>query len=78
MKPSHWAGRNGSKPKKPGHKSAYKKPPATDSLLEQPIAESHGALPCPICGHPVDPKRLHPHMVRFHNVTIRSKGTWAA
>jgi len=46
-------------------------------LLEQPIAESLGTVPCKICGHPVDPKRMHPHMVRFHGAALRSKGAWA-
>ena len=32
---------------------------------------------CPICGNAVDPQRMHPHMVRFHGVAIRSKGAWA-
>ena len=37
---------------------------------EQPIAESNGAIPCPLCGHAVDPKRMHPHMVRFHAAVL--------
>jgi hypothetical protein len=56
-----------------GHKGQGKRKQNTESLLEQPIADSTGAVPCPLCGHPVDPKRLHPHMVRFHGVAIRSK-----
>jgi hypothetical protein len=46
-------------------------------LIEQPIADSSGTVLCKICGNPVDPQRMHPHMVRFHGVAIRSKGAWA-
>ena len=45
---------------------------SAEPLLEQPIAESAGAVPCRICGYPVDPKRLHFHMVRFHGAAFRS------
>jgi len=44
-----------------------------DSLLEQPSPEASSTVPCPSCGHPVDPKRLHFHMVRFHGASLRSK-----
>ena len=44
-------------------------------LLEQPIADVVGTVPCQICGHGVDPKRMHFHMVRFHGAALRSKGT---
>jgi hypothetical protein len=37
------------------------------------VAETAGAVPCQICGHPVDPKRLHFHMVRYHGLVFRSK-----
>ena len=49
----------------------------SDAFLEQPIAESASTVPCQICGHQVDPKRMHPHMVRFHGATLRAKGAWA-
>ena len=45
-----------------------------EPLLEQPIADSTANVPCPVCGHAVDPKRMHPHMVRFHGAAIRSNG----
>lgn len=42
-------------------------------LLEQPVADSLLTTPCPICGHPVDRKRMHFHMVRFHGAALRTK-----
>jgi len=42
-----------------------------EPLLEQPVAESATTVPCRICGFPVDPKRLHFHMVRFHGAALR-------
>jgi hypothetical protein len=49
----------------------------TEPLIEQPLSDTSGTVLCKICGHPVDPQRMHPHMVRFHGVAIRSRGTWA-
>jgi hypothetical protein len=40
-------------------------------LIEQPVADSIGAVPCAVCHHPVDPKRMHIHMVRFHGAKLR-------
>ena len=62
---------NGPKGKKAGPKARGDRKRRTEPLLEQPIAESVGAVPCRICGHPVDPKRLHFHMVRFHGAALR-------
>jgi hypothetical protein len=62
------------KPQKSRHRDRGKS--QNEPLIEQPIADSIGAVPCAICGHLVDPKRMHPHMVRFHNVAIRSQGNW--
>jgi hypothetical protein len=66
-----------------GKKSKIKKyggrrrggPPQKTSqrLLEQPVASPIGAVPCEICGHPVEPRRLHFHMVRVHGVALRDK-----
>jgi len=42
-----------------------------EPLLEQPVAETALTVPCRICGFPVDPKRLHFHMVRFHGAALR-------
>jgi hypothetical protein len=67
-------GRPGKKNKKGGRKFRNREAPKTDSLREQPIAESSETVKCPICGHPVDPKRMHPHMVRFHGAAAKSKG----
>ena len=44
---------------------------ASERWIEQPVAESNGAVTCPICGHPVDPKRMQPHMLRFHGGVTR-------
>jgi hypothetical protein len=59
-----------TKTKKTGFKARAKKRSRSEPLLEQPIAESTGAVPCRLCGHPVDVKRMHPHMVRFHGVAF--------
>jgi hypothetical protein len=66
--------RKGSKGKQTGYKGRGRRQPKPDSLLEQPTADAVGTVPCQLCGHPVDPKRMHPHMVRFHGAAIRSKG----
>jgi hypothetical protein len=66
-------GRKAHKGKKGGHKGQGGKRQQTAPLLEQPIAESVGTVPCQLCGHPVDPRRMHPHMVRFHGAAFRSK-----
>lgn len=47
-----------------GHANAY---------LEQPVADLAGAIQCQICGHPVDPKRMHFHMVRVHGAAFRDQ-----
>ncbi len=44
----------------------------TEPRLEQPVADRTGAVPCQFCSHPVDPKRLHFHMVRYHGTAFRS------
>jgi hypothetical protein len=65
------AGRKGPKGEKAGHSARGTRKRRTEPLLEQPIADSTGAVPCKLCGHPVDPKRLHFHMVRFHGAAFR-------
>ena len=42
-----------------------------ERLIPQPLGQTDGALRCQICGCPVDPKRLHIHMVRFHGAALR-------
>jgi hypothetical protein len=64
-------GHKGPKGERAGHKAGGTRTRRTEPLLEQPIADSVGAVPCQICGHPVDPKRLHFHMVRFHGAAFR-------
>ena len=64
-------GRKGPKGERAGHKGGGGRTRRTEPLIEQPIADSIGAVPCQICGHPVDPKRLHFHMVRFHGAALR-------
>jgi hypothetical protein len=66
--------RKGPKGRKIGRKVKGSRKRRNEPLLEQPIADSASAVPCRICGHPVDPKRLHFHMVRFHGAAFRSKG----
>jgi len=67
-------GRKGPKRKKTGRKTRAREKLKTESRLEQPIADSSGTVLCEVCGHPVDPRRMHPHMVRFHGVAIRKNG----
>jgi hypothetical protein len=64
-------GPKGQKGQKGGHKVRGSRKRSTEPSREQPIPESAGAVPCPICGHPVDPKRQHIHMVRFHGAALR-------
>ena len=64
-------GRKVSKGGKAGRKAKGSRKRRNEPLLEQPIANSAGAVPCQICRHPVDPKRLHIHMVRFHGAALR-------
>ena len=59
-------GRKPSKNKKAGRKPRGRGKSNPDTRLEQPIADSTANVLCEICGHPVDPKRMHPHMIRFH------------
>jgi len=56
-----------------GHKPKHGRQQRAEPLIEQPIADSAITVPCTQCGHPVDPKRLHFHMVRFHGVAFRHK-----
>jgi hypothetical protein len=58
------------KKKKTGYKASNRRPPRSRPLLEQPVAELNGAVPCLLCGHSVDAKRMHAHMVRFHGVAF--------
>jgi hypothetical protein len=66
-------GRKVPEGKKAGHIVRHRRQPRTGPLLEQPVAETAGAVPCQLCGHPVDPKRMHFHMVRYHGIAFRSK-----
>jgi hypothetical protein len=59
--------------KKGGHKGSGRSQGHAEPLLEQPVAEMATTVPCPVCAHPVDPKRLHFHMVRFHGASMRPK-----
>jgi hypothetical protein len=53
--------------KKDQGKRAKKKVKTESKLLAaQPQAVAHNTTPCPICGVPVDRKRMKPHMMRFH------------
>ena len=66
-------GRKGLQVKKAGPNARGRPNLRTVPRLEQPVADASGAVPCQLCGHPVDPKRLHFHMVRFHGIAFRSK-----
>src|ERR1017187_3950338 len=70
-------GGKGPKGRTEGHKVRRGIPPRTEPSMEQPLTDTSGTVLCKICGHPVDPQRMHPHMVRFHGVAIRSRGAWA-
>ena len=64
-------GRKAPKRKKAGRKTRGREKLKTESRLEQPIADSTGTVLCEICGHPVDPRRMHAHKVRFHGAAMR-------
>src|SRR5664279_2198674 len=70
-------GRKGPKGKHSENKVRSGRGPRTEPLIEQPLSDTSGTVLCKICGHPVDPQRMHPHMVRFHGVAIRARGAWA-
>ena len=65
--------RNRPPGKRGGHRNKGGREQRSEQLLEQPVAELIGTVPCQICGHPVDPKRMHFHMVRFHGAAFRPK-----
>jgi hypothetical protein len=65
--------RKGVKANKAGPNARGIRKRRTEPLLEQPVADPTGAVPCQLCGHPVDPKRLHFHMVRYHGTAFSSK-----
>jgi hypothetical protein len=65
------SGRKGPKGKKNGRKGRRGGKRGTEPLLEQPVANPASNVRCQICGHPVEPKRLHFHMVRFHGASLR-------
>jgi len=69
--------RKGPKGKNARNKIRDGRGPRTEPLIEQPLTDTSGMVLCKICGHPVDPQRMHPHMVRFHGVAIRARGAWA-
>ena len=72
LAPHGW---KGSMRTKPMGKAKGRRKPKPDSLREQPIADSTGTVPCKLCGHPVDVKRMHFHMVRFHGAAMKSNGS---
>ena len=64
-------GRKGPKGERAGHRAGGAGNRRTEPSLEQLLADSVGAVPCSICGHPVEPSRMHFHMVRFHGAALR-------
>ena len=63
--------RKGPKREKAHRKSNWRKPARGHSISEQPVADLSGTVPCKVCGHPVDEKRLRVHMVRFHGGSLK-------
>ena len=63
-------GRKAPSGQKAGHKAGGRRKRHSEPLLKQPTASSSHAVPCQICGHAVDPSRLHIHMVRFHGAAL--------
>jgi hypothetical protein len=57
------------KEKKAGRHFRRRERAQAHSLSEQPVADMSGTVPCEVCGHPVDRKRLQAHMVRFHGMS---------
>ena len=64
-------GRKGPKGERTGHGSRGAGDRRTEPLIEQPVADAAGAVPCSLCGHPVEPSRMHFHMVRVHGAALR-------
>ncbi len=65
--------RKAPKGKRSGHKARRPKRSTTGPLLKQPIAELVSVVHCELCGHSVDARRMHPHMVRYHGAAFSSK-----
>jgi hypothetical protein len=57
-----------------GHQTEAGKRSRSIPHLEQPTPNQEGAEPCRLCGFPVEPKRMHFHMVRVHGATLLHKG----
>jgi hypothetical protein len=68
--------RNSGKNQKNAKHRGKRGKPQAEPLLPQPVSDSTVTVKCAICGHPVDPKRMHPHMVRFHGGANRAKSSW--
>jgi hypothetical protein len=66
----HQGRRKGKKGRKGGGNDRVE--PA--SLSGQPTLDTSDMVPCKICGHLVDPKRMQPHLIRFHGATGGWKG----
>ena len=60
--------RKGKKHRKGGGGNELEAP----SLADQPTLDTSDMVPCKICGHLVDPKRMQPHLIRFHG----ARGGW--
>ena len=54
------------KSKKKGGRGVFNGMKEAGTFKEQPEALGRKDLKCPICGVPVDRKRLEAHKVRFH------------
>jgi len=67
---SGWRRHKGKKHRKGGGNNEVDAP----SLADQPTLDTTEMVPCKICGHPVDPKRMQPHLIRFHGAPGGWKG----
>ena len=54
-------------------KAKARKKSTVEAFLPQPIANVLGAVPCHLCGHPVEASRMHPHLVRCHGMPFNAK-----
>jgi len=69
-----WAGQKGPRGGKARQGARFSGNRSQEFSAGQPMADSNSAVPCPVCGYPVEPSRKHFHMVRFHGAALRPGG----
>src|SRR5204863_8534242 len=62
--------RSATKRRRANHKPKEIQEAASASRVLQPVIESEANVRCPLCNSPVDPRRMQPHMVRFHGAAM--------